>query len=248
VHPAGSGERDDVLLELDADFVVREAVRLGDETGLARRFDDVRLFEAGDELHASVLIQDSDSDTWTRAGVVRIADGVYGELRLLQPQVGYSRQGLAPIETEDGMRVLAWWEPTEVLHYELGRRTFAQESLRLASHVAERFWSGSQGVRVPGGFLFLVNESVAREDRTTMTLSRFALIDDRFQLTAISPQCFLADRGRDMASGLARQGDRLIAGFTSASHGAVLATMGLAAVMDSLIPAPAPGRYSAERK
>ena len=241
VHPERPGERADVLLTLDDALAVRETVRLGNQTGMAGGFDDVRPFTIGNELHAAVLIFDPDSSEWTRAGLVRIADGVYSDLRLLQPRAGYFRKGLAPLETEDGPRFLAWWEPTEVVRFDPVHGTFAPESLRLASHVAERFRSGSPGVRVPGGHLFLVNETMASDDEQEITLSRFAHIDTQCQLTAISPQCFLADRGGDVACGLARQGDRLIAGFTSASHGAVLATLDLAAVLATLTPVAAPG-------
>ncbi len=75
VHPARPSERADVLLTLDDDLAVRETVRLGDETGLASRFDDVRPFTIGNELHAAVLIFAPDSNEWTRAGLVRIVDG-----------------------------------------------------------------------------------------------------------------------------------------------------------------------------
>jgi hypothetical protein len=79
-------------------------------------------------------------------------------------------------------------------------------------------------------------------------LARFMRVDEEFQITDISPQFFVKDRGKDVASGLARQGDRLIAGFTSADHELLLATMPIDAVMATLIQVDAPGRPAAARR
>ena len=68
---------------LDDDLSGRETVRLGDETGMAGVFDDVRPFTIGNELHAAVLIFAPDSNEWTRAGLVRIVDGAYRDSGLL---------------------------------------------------------------------------------------------------------------------------------------------------------------------
>jgi hypothetical protein len=230
-----------VLLTLDAALAVTETLTLRDDTGMAARFDDVRPFLLGGQFHAALLIYDPDADDWTRAGIAEIGDGAYRNLRCFGPRAGMFQQGWAPLLTDAGPRLLAGWEPTEVLRFDSESGDFMRERLRLVSRVAERFWSASPGVPIPGGYLLLVNETIAQEDQEESTFSRFALLDAGYQLTAISPQFFLNERGQDAASGLARQGDRLIAGFTTAD-GAMLATIDLDAVFATLTPVLAPGR------
>ena len=76
---------------------------------------------------------------------------------------------------------------------------------------------------------------------------RFVRVDEGFQITDVSPQFFVAERGQDVATGLARQGDRLIAGFTSGGTRGLLATMGVEAVVAALLPVDAPGRRQKAR-
>ena len=108
--------------------------------------------------------------------------------------------------------------------------------------MAERFEGGSSGVVVPGGYLFLVNERVAFDEAPPLVFSRVVLLDEGFQIDAISPQFFVADRGRDEAAGLTRQRDRLVAGFTSGEDQPLLVTLDVESVLAMLIPVAAPGR------
>jgi hypothetical protein len=151
-------------------------------------------------------------------------------------------QGWTSIATPDGPRFLAWWEPTEVLRLNCETDTFERETLRRASHVAERFWSGSQGVTVPGGSLLLVNETAVLDEVEEVVTTRFALLDTAFQLAGISPPFFVTERGGDVATGLARQGDRLVAGFTTGDPSALLVTMALSEALSIVVPIGAPGR------
>jgi hypothetical protein len=241
--PENDGEHHDVLLALDERFRVDDARTIRDETGLAARFDDVRPFLLEDRLHVALRLYDPEVDEWTRAGVAEVGDNAYRNLHTFGPRAGYFRQGWAPLLTETGPHFLAWWEPTEMMRLADEGELFTRDTLRRTSRVAERFVSGSQGVPVPGGHLVLVNETVALAGGEEMTLSRFARLDARFQLTDISPQFFVADRGDDVATGLACRGDQLIAGFDTGS-GAKLATMDLGTILGTLIAVVAPGNAS----
>jgi glycosyltransferase involved in cell wall biosynthesis len=240
--PSPDAPRRDVLLTLDEGLRVTESVALRDETGLADRFDDVRPFALDGNLYAAVILYDAEAEEWTQAGIVAIEDGVYRDLHCLGPRAGYFHGGWAPVATPSGARVIAWWEPTEVMRFDPLAGTFARQSLRFAPRVTERFWAGSQGVAIPGGCLVLVNEEVAATEDDAQIFSRFVHLDETWQVTAVSPQFFVGQPGEDVASGLALRGDRLIAGFTVGNRAALLASMDLPVVLATLTPVPAPGR------
>jgi hypothetical protein len=232
----------DVLLTLGDGLDLVDAVTLGDETGQAAQFQDVRPYLADGMLHAAVTLGDPAAEP-ARAGTVEICGEVYRQLRAWGPRAGGFGQGWAPFATPAGPRFVACWEPTEVVRADPETGGFARVALRLASHVAARFWSGSPGVPVPGGSLFLVNETVVFADETEEVFSRLVRIDDHFQLCAVSPSFFVASRGQDVASGLARRGDELVAGFTSDEVTALLVRLDLREILDALIPVGAPGRH-----
>lgn len=232
----------DVLLTLDVDLAITDIAALTDETGMAERFAEVRPFLRDGLLHAAFLLDDPDGGL-VQAGIAAIADGAYRNPRVLGPRAGSFRQGWAPIPTPEGPRFLSWWEPTEVMRFDVATGAFTQASLRRASHAAERFWSGSPGVAVPGGYLLLVNESAGLDDAEEETsTTRFTLLDAGFRLVGVSPPFFVADRGIDVATGLALRDDRLVAGFTSGEASALLVTVDLAEALSSIKPIGAPGR------
>jgi hypothetical protein len=221
-----------------ADVEIITVVEAADD---GRRRTELRPYiDCGAPRIASILRGREEFDC-ARAAVLWLSAGDTIQRWELGPRPGNFRQGFSPMVTEDGTRFIAWWEPTEVFRLDAEMRAFERVALRMAPHLAERFQGGSQGVPVPGGYLFLVNESVTFKNGDEATYSRFVRIDKGFQITDVSPQFFLEDRGNDVANGLARQGDRLIAGFTSGGSRALLAAMDLAAVMATLVPIKAPG-------
>ena len=235
-------DQDDVLLTLDGDFAIADLLSLANETGAAHRYQDIRPFLLNGGLHATFVLDDADAGGLVQAGIVAIDDGAYRNPRLLGPRAGSCMQGWAPIATPEGPRFLAWWEPTEVLRIDRATDAFEREALRRASHAAERFWSGSQGVNVPGGSLLLVNETAVLDGVEEVFTTRFAHLDTAFQLVGISPPFFVTERGGDVATGLARLGDRLVAGFTTGVPSAVLVAMDVSEVLSTVVPIGAPGR------
>jgi FkbM family methyltransferase len=231
----------DMLLTLGPGNKAIESVPLRDETGFADRFTDIRPFVMDDALHAAFLLDDPDDEHHTRAGIANIHDGAYANPRCIGPRAGHFQQGWAPLETSNGTRFLGWWEPTQMFRLNRDRTQLLSEAVRLAPRVAERFWSGSQGVRVPGGSLLLVNETIEFPNGQEETLNRFALINAPCYLSAISHQFFIDTPG-DMATGLARRGNLLIAGFNSAERGPVIVKLDLNEVLGSLFPITIPGQ------
>jgi hypothetical protein len=231
----------DALLTLDDDLRVVAMATVDDETGEAASFHAARLFFADGVLRAGVVLRGTHGDGLVRAGVVDLVGGAWRNLRTFGPRAGQFEAGWSPLAMESGVHVVSWWEPTEVFRLDPETSEFARVALRMAPHIAERFEGGSQGVSIPGGFLYLINERVSFDEGQPLSFSRFVRLNDGFQITAVSPQFFVSERGADAASGLTRQSGRLIAGFTSNAREALLTTMDLDAVLATLIPVAAPG-------
>ncbi|HET7056154.1 MAG TPA: hypothetical protein VFI12_06800, partial [Thermomicrobiales bacterium] len=225
-EPVESGEEAGAAIPEGMEIVV-----LRDEDRGGPRLSEARPFFAGEAIQVAAVVREPGEGVRDRAGVVTLTEGKAGEPRLLEPRPGNFRGGWSPLLTDAGPRFIGWWEPTEVFRLDDATGEFARVALRMAPHLAERFQGGSQGVPVPGGYLLLVNETVTMGDGNAVTLSRFVRVDEGFQITDVSPQFYLGERGRDVATGLARQGERLIAAFTANGRSA-LATMDLAPVLD----------------
>jgi hypothetical protein len=220
-----------------------EFVILAETTEDGLRLSEMRPYLEHGALRLAVIARGPGDGEPARAGVLTMSESGASEPRLIGPRAGDFGQGWAPVMTEDGARFISWWQPTEVFRISTpgSRLDFERVALRMAPQIAERFRGGSPGVSVPGGYLFLVNEVATLSEDTDAALARFVRIDEGFQITDISPQFFVAARGKDLATGLARQGDRLVAGFTSGAGAMLLATMGLEHVLRALIPVKAPG-------
>jgi hypothetical protein len=218
-----------------------EFVVLRDEDRGGPRLCDVRPFVDGEELRIAVIVRDHDGRSRDRAGFASLTPGGINDPQLMGPRYGNFHQGWLPLCGVDGMLFVANCEPTEIFRFE-GR--FVRVALRMAPHLAERFVAGSQGVAIDGGHLLLVNETIAFDDNE-LVFARFVRLDEGFQIDAVSPQFWIAQRGRDRMCGLARQDERLVIGFTSGDR-ATLATVRLDEVLAQLIPVTAPGKSRKE--
>jgi hypothetical protein len=203
----------------------------------------VRPIDCGGALLATVAVADRNPRGVWQTGLVTLADGELRNFRLLSdPALGRHEQGWAPFVAANALHVVSNWEPTEVLRVEAGTGAAERVALRPAPRLAERFRDASAGVPVGDGWLFLVNErSPAAHTGAEHVFARFVLLNHEFRITAATPQFWVASRGADEAAGLARQGDRLIAGFTSDGATAILAALDVDAVVASLMPLASPG-------
>jgi hypothetical protein len=227
------------LVTLDDEHHVVAREQLGDETGESASFAQIRPFFT-DRLRAAVIMRPGEESGHRLVGIVEAGAGAWRHLSRFGPRAGDFARGWSPVVTEHGLRLVAWWEPTEIFRFDEASNSFARVALRMAPHSAERFAGGSQGVAVPGGQLFLVNERVSF-DEAPLVFTRFVRLDERFQIDAISPQFFVSNRGRDAASGLARRENRLVAGFNSGDEQALLATLDVESALAMLEPVAAPG-------
>jgi hypothetical protein len=234
-------DRLDALLSLADDLMTLEVAIVDDGTGEAASFEQVRPFFSAGAIHAGIIVRHGIGASDVQAGVADLSNGTWQNLHLFGPRAGSFRRGWSPFVTPDGPRFVGWWEPTEIWKLDPEDGSFVRLALRMAPHVAERFEGGSQGVPVPDGYLFLVNERVAFDEGEPLVFSRFVRVDASFQITDISPQFFVRERGQDVASGLGRRGNHLVAGFTSGDGQALLSTMTVNAALAALLPTEAPG-------
>jgi hypothetical protein len=220
-----------------------ELVILHDDTEDDARMLAARPFFADGALQIAIVAREDKpgDDGLARAGVFVLTEEGQGDGRQFGPRPGNFARGWSPLVTPDGPRFVDWWEPTEVFRFDAESGEFVQCALRMAPHIAQRFQEGSPGVPVPGGYLFLVNESIAFDNGAQQTYSRFIRIDEAFQITDISPQFFVAEQGQGVATGLARWGDRLVAGFMSGETQSLLANIDLESVLATLMQVDAPG-------
>lgn len=220
----------------DAGLPEVEVVAISTNAGAGSTICEAHPFTWQDEVYVAALTRHGGDVRTARAGVMQLRAGERVELAVHGPRAGHFRQGWVPVVTPDGPRFVAWWEPTEVFKVDEAISGFEWLALRLAPHLAECFRGGSPGVAVPGGYLFLVNEMSTFDDGNTVTFSRFVHTDSTFQIDAASPQFFVANRGQDIATGLARRGEHLIAGFATAERAPLLVATAIEPVLASLIP------------
>jgi hypothetical protein len=149
--------------------------------------------------------------------------------------------GWVPLPTTEGLLAVSSWEPTEILSVEPGTGEARRAALRPAPRLAERFRASSAAVAVPGGYLVLVNQGPEPVGSERPTLVQFVFLRSDFRVTAVSPHFWVAAQGEDVAGGLARVGDDLIAGVTSRGTQALLLRIPVAAVLKSLMSVSSPG-------
>jgi hypothetical protein len=229
------------LLGLGDDLALHTATPLRDATrddpSPPVPFERVQSIWHEGALRAVVTATDRNPRGVAQTGLVEIEDGAMRGYRLLSdPALGRDERGWAPFVADGGLHVVSAWEPTEVRRVDVATGETHRVAQHLAPRLAERFAGASAGVAIPAGWLFLVNEATpAAAEMPEQLFARFVLLDAAYSIAAVSPHFWVAARGRDEAGGLARQGDRLHAGFR-AEGGVVLVTLDLAAVVASLIP------------
>jgi hypothetical protein len=236
------------LLGLDHDLHPRGIMPLHDETLAATiattpaQIVQMQPVFQGERLCAFVTLAERHPHGVAQTGLVTIQDGALRGLRLLSDSThGRHERQWAPFVVDDALHAVAWWEPTEILRIDAETGQTCRVALRPAPRLAERFASASAGVSVPGGWLFLVNEPAGARSDGQLTFARFVFMCTNFVVTAVSPHFWVKEQGGDVASGLTRLGDDLIAGFTSGEHEGILARISVTAVLDSLLPLAAPG-------
>lgn len=188
-------------------------------------YEDCRLFELDGRWYASATVCELNPSERREIALLAL-DGaqISSVQRLTGPDPQRHEKNWMPLVVGGALHFVYSCGPTRVLRCEplSGRTHVARETK--GPEIAKGFRGGSQGVAVHDGHLFAVHE-VDASGRALRYLHRLALLDRRFELSAISPAfTFTTDRV-EFCAGMARRGDELILSFGVSDAAAGLAVL-----------------------
>jgi hypothetical protein len=118
-----------------------------------------------------------------------------------------------PFVDGDVLRLLYATQPTTA--FEVIGAEDRHEILHPANASLEhgRLRGGSQGVRVEGGWLFVVHDVAFPPGGGRLYLHRFVRLDDRLRLVSMTEPFYFERLGIEFCAGLAQVGDKLVASY-----------------------------------
>lgn len=244
VHEEGVLHNINYLVTLDADLAVTAIEPIVDPPGGGPRrypsriqgYEDMRLFELDGEWYASATVCDLNPVERREMALLRF-DGarISRVTKLLGPDERRHEKNWMPFVRGDQLAFVYSSRPTLVLEADAASgRTRTLVKAR-GPAVAERFRGSSQGVRVDGGHLFVVHETMVHR-AAVQYVHRFALLDDDLSLAGVSaPFSFTSDRV-EFCAGMAARGDELVISFGVSDVAAGLAVMDVRQALSMLEP------------
>lgn len=220
------------LVTLSGDLSVETIEPIVDRSSGAERYpsrvqgyEDCRLFEAEGRWYASATVCELNPSERREIALLAL-DGaqISSVRRLAGPDPHRHEKNWMPLVVGPALHFVYSCGPTRVLRCEplSGRTHVARETE--GPEIATGFRGGSQGVAVHGGHLFAVHE-VNADEQALRYLHRLVLLDQRFELAAISPAfTFTTDRV-EFCAGMARRGDELVLSFGVSDAAAGLAVL-----------------------
>jgi len=191
-------------------------------------FEDCRLFDRGGKLYATSTACDLNDASGNR------------EIVLLQLGEDYGIDKATPLRGPWSSRHQKNWMPVQGVASRFIYATLPERVLEFKSDLTAemvdsnygRLRGGSQAVRVPQGWLFLVHDVLWTSGR--VYLHRWVLMNDELKVTAMSPSFYFKRLGIEFCAGLGYDGERLVASFAVNDETAHLGVFDPAAVMASL--------------
>jgi predicted GH43/DUF377 family glycosyl hydrolase len=222
------------LLTLRPDLSVASVTAIDDRPGKGRTypfpvsgFEDCRLFHHGGCWRVSATTREHNPQGICQMALLRLADGAFGDLRLLSPAGRRHEKNWTPLSVGGELLFIYSFRPTIILRYIEAQGGVGVAAQAAGPKIAENFRGGSPAVAVAGGFLCLIHEPVPFEDGTRVYQHRLVRLDRNFTVTHISPQFYFLERGVEYGAGLTVCGSRLIVSFGFRDREAYLASMDL---------------------
>jgi glycosyltransferase involved in cell wall biosynthesis len=209
------------LVALDDELNVRSVDPLGTD---ARFYDQLRLIGCASQLRAIGLERTTDGRF--RAVLLQLDGSRIVAVSILSGDCDPASH--APFVADDDLRLIAGWSPTRVL--DAGDMTLISE--RPAVPPADGFHSGSGGVALEAGWLFVVSDAGHH---------RFALLDRGHTLIAASQLFSIAGGSSESCWGLACRGDELMLAFGYEDRTVGLASLTVDDALALLVPTEASG-------
>lgn len=209
------------LLDLDTDLKTTRTVELVDATGAARTsypvhgFEDARLFAWRGAWWATATVCDFTEDGRREIALLQIGpDGAVVHAEPLRgPWSEHAQKNWMPFVEGDVLRFIYATQPTTT--FELHADDDQHHKILHATNADlghGRLRGGSQGVRVDGGWLFLVHD-VAFPGSGRIYIHRFVLLDDERRLVSMTEPFYFERLGIEFCAGLAQVGDKLVASY-----------------------------------
>jgi FkbM family methyltransferase len=219
------------LLDLDADLKTTRTVELVDATGEARTgypvhgFEDARLFAWEGKWWATSTVCDFTEDGAREIALLQIEDdgSVVRAEALRGPWSVHAQKNWMPLVDHDVVKFVYATQPTTIFELvvaaEDARPAFmcgksaSHAHHDLADYGHGRLRGGSQGVRVDGGWIFVVHDVAFPGGSSRTYLHRFVLLDDKLQLVSMTDPFYFEQLGIEFCAGLAAVGDKLVASY-----------------------------------
>jgi hypothetical protein len=140
-----------------------------------------------------------------------------------------------PFVRDDELYFVYACSPFTVLRFEPAGGTVTAVEQSVTADVLAGLRGGSQGVPVPGGYLFVVHEAHDRAGRRSYS-HRFLFVNAELQATGISPPFSFAHDGIEFCAGAARLGDDLVMSFGLNDRVAAIAMTSMVDVLSMIEP------------
>lgn len=243
------------LLDLDSDLEVKRTVELVDVTEGRRTsypvkgFEDARLFSWDGRWWATATVCDLTEEGRREIALLEIEDDgrvVRAEV-LRGPWSAHAQKNWMPVVDGNVAKIVYAVDPRPTVldlvdahdpsvrrlsWHVAGRRAVGHELE--ASFDTGRLRGGSQGVRVEGGWLFVVHDVAFPGGSGRIYLHRFVLLDQHFQLISMTDPFYFERLGIEFCAGLARIGDKLVASYAVNDGSARLCVVETTAVLRAL--------------
>lgn len=194
-------------------------------------FEDCRLFSVGAQLYCTSTACDLNDERGNREIVLLTLDADYS-IREAQPLRGVwsalHQKNWMPLVRDGRVHFIYGTKPEAMFEYRDG-----QVDIGGTTHLNPgRLRGGSQAVRVPDGWLFIVHDVVWSSGR--VYLHRFVFMNDDFKVTKMSDLFYFKQRGIEFCAGLGYDGEKLVASFAVNDETAHLGVFDLVTVLASL--------------
>lgn len=258
VTPEGDGviRTRNFLLSLDDDLRTKQVVELVDRSTTSHTsfpihgYEDARLFEWRGRWWATATVCDLTEEG--RREIVLLQLDALGGIERVEPLRGpwsvHAQKNWMPLIDHDVAKLIYSTQPTTIFDvvdadepnvprlswHVAGRHGVGcSPDYTDATFVQGRLRGGSQAVRVDGGWLCVVHD-VAFPGSGRLYVHRFALLNDRLELAALSDAFYFERLGIEFCAGLAPVGKQLVASYAVNDGSARLATFDWDAVKRTL--------------
>jgi tetratricopeptide (TPR) repeat protein len=226
------------LLDLSDDLETRQAVELFDKAGGERSnypvhgFEDARLFYWQGAWHATATVCDFTEDGQREIAILDIDDGgaIVRAQPLRGPWSGQAQKNWMPLVDEGNLKFVYAAEPTTIFSFNDGHVLDFSADCAFGHG---RLRGGSQGVKVDGGWIFVVHD-VAFPGSGRFYLHRFVLFNEQLQIVSMSDLFYFERLGIEFCAGLARVNGKLVASYAVNDGSAKLAIFEWEAVRKAL--------------